>query len=109
MARRETNPPGIDPADHPPCISASGVDILGASTPRDSCHDFCPTAQTRAVRRLRFLDHFLFQSMSTVVPIYSMFIIGGSLLGVIFLSEPMHARKMIGITFAVISIFLIAR
>ncbi len=50
-----------------------------------------------------------FQSTSTVVPIYGMFIIGGSLLGVIFLSEPMHARKMLGITFAVISIFLIAR
>ncbi|MHB8622464.1 MAG: EamA family transporter [Sulfuricaulis sp.] len=45
---------------------------------------------------------------SIVVPIYGMFIVGGALLGVIFLHEPVTIRKFVGIILAVFSIFLIA-
>jgi transporter family protein len=45
---------------------------------------------------------------STVVPIYGMFIVGGALLAVLFLGEPLSARKLLGIALAVVSIFLIA-
>jgi transporter family protein len=39
-----------------------------------------------------------------VVPIYGMFIVGGSLLGVLFLGEPMTWQKIIGLTAAVIGV-----
>ena len=56
----------------------------------------------------------LFQALSlgpasTVVPIYGMFIVGGSVLGILFLKEPIHFYKLLGITLAVVSIFLIAK
>jgi transporter family protein len=46
---------------------------------------------------------------STVVPIYGMFIVGGAILGILFLHEPLTARKLAGIAFAAVSIFLLAR
>ena len=45
---------------------------------------------------------------NVVVPIYGMFIVGGSLLGVLFLGEPMAWHKVAGLAAAVIGIVLIA-
>ena len=44
-----------------------------------------------------------------VVPIYGMFVVGGALLGIVFLNEPVTYRKLLGILFAALSIYLIAR
>jgi multidrug transporter EmrE-like cation transporter len=45
---------------------------------------------------------------NVVVPIYGMFIVGGSLLGILFLGEPMAWHKIAGLAAAVIGIVLIA-
>lgn len=45
---------------------------------------------------------------NVVVPIYGMFIVGGSLLGVLFLDEPMAWNKIAGLIAAVIGVILIA-
>lgn len=45
---------------------------------------------------------------SVVVPIYGMFIVGGAVLGLIFLHEPFTLRKVLGILLAAISVYLIA-
>jgi transporter family protein len=55
----------------------------------------------------------LFQALSlgpanVVVPIYGMFIVGGSLLGVLFLGEPMAWQKIAGLVAAMIGVILIA-
>jgi transporter family protein len=46
---------------------------------------------------------------SIVVPIYGMFIVGGAVLGMIFLHEPLTTRKFIGVSLAIVSIVLIAK
>lgn len=46
---------------------------------------------------------------SEVVPIYGMFVVGGALLGIVFLSEPVTSRKLLGVAFAALSIYLIAK
>ena len=56
-------------------------------------------------------SYFLALSMgpaSVVVPLYGMFIIGGAVLGIIFLHEPLTLRKTFGILLAIASIYLIA-
>ena len=45
---------------------------------------------------------------SVVVPLYGMFIVGGAILGMIFLREPVTLRKLLGIALAVASVYLIA-
>jgi bacterial/archaeal transporter family protein len=45
---------------------------------------------------------------SVVVPIYGMFIVGGAILGLIFLHEPFTLRKALGVLLAAISVYLIA-
>ena len=45
---------------------------------------------------------------NVVVPIYGMFIIGGSLLGVLFLGEPMTWNKVVGLIAAVAGVVLIS-
>jgi len=45
---------------------------------------------------------------SVVVPIYGMFIVGGAVLGILVLGEPLTVRKSLGIVLAVVSIYLIA-
>src|SRR6266496_2260052 len=45
---------------------------------------------------------------SVVVPIYGMFIVGGAVLGLVFLHEPLTFRKALGILLAAVSIYLIA-
>lgn len=46
--------------------------------------------------------------VSTVVPIYGLFIVGGAALGIAVLGEPLTLRKGLGIGLAVCSIYLIA-
>lgn len=46
---------------------------------------------------------------SVVVPVYGMFIVGGAVLGILFLHEPLTARKLLGVALAVVSVFLIAK
>ena len=43
-----------------------------------------------------------------VVPIYGMFIVGGSLLGVLFLGEPMTWNKIVGLAAAVFGVMLVS-
>ena len=45
---------------------------------------------------------------NVVVPIYGMFIIGGSLLGVLFLGEAMTWNKIVGLAAAVLGVVLIS-
>jgi transporter family protein len=45
---------------------------------------------------------------SVVVPVYGMFIVGGAILGLIFLHEPFTLRKALGILLAAVSVYLIA-
>jgi len=45
---------------------------------------------------------------SVVVPIYGTFIVGGAVLGLVFLHEPFTFRKALGILLAAVSIYLIA-
>jgi transporter family protein len=45
---------------------------------------------------------------SVVVPIYGMFIVGGSILGIVFLNEPVTVQKLFGIGLAAVSVILIA-
>jgi transporter family protein len=45
---------------------------------------------------------------SIVVPIYGRFIVGGAVLGLVFLHEPLTLRKALGILLAAVSIYLIA-
>lgn len=46
---------------------------------------------------------------SVVVPIYGMFVVGGSVLGFVFLGESLDIQKVVGILFAVVGIYLITR
>lgn len=46
---------------------------------------------------------------SVVVPIYGMFIVGGAVLGILFLHEPVTARRMLGLALAVAGVYLVAR
>jgi transporter family protein len=46
---------------------------------------------------------------SVVVPIYGMFIVGGAVLGILFLHEPLTIRKAAGIALAAASILLLAK
>ncbi len=44
--------------------------------------------------------------VSTVVPIFGMFLVGSSLLGVVFLNDPLTARKAVGIVLAAVGMYL---
>ncbi len=46
--------------------------------------------------------------VSSVVPIYGLFIVGGAALGIVVLDEPLTLRKGLGIGFAMLSVVLIA-
>ena len=45
---------------------------------------------------------------SVVVPVYGMFIIGGAVLGVVFLGEPVTAKKVAGLALCVAGVYLVA-
>ncbi|WP_135824721.1 EamA family transporter [Halorussus ruber] len=44
--------------------------------------------------------------VSTVVPIFGMFLVGSSLLGVVFLNDPLTAKKALGIVLAAVGVYL---
>jgi transporter family protein len=46
---------------------------------------------------------------SVVVPIYGMFIVGGAVLGMLVLHEPITARRLLGLALAVGGVYLVAR
>lgn len=46
--------------------------------------------------------------VSTVVPIFGMFLVGGALLGIVVLGEGVTAKKALGIAFGAVAIVLIA-
>ncbi|MCL7416609.1 MAG: EamA family transporter [Halalkalicoccus sp.] len=45
--------------------------------------------------------------VSVVVPLFGMFVVTSSLLGIAVLEEPLTARKLLGIAFAALAIYLI--
>ena len=45
---------------------------------------------------------------SVVVPLYGMFIIGGAVLGMVFLNEPLSLKKVVGLTAAVAAAYLVS-
>ncbi|MGU3540766.1 EamA family transporter [Methylobacterium sp. A54F] len=45
---------------------------------------------------------------SIVVPVYGMFIVGGAVLGVLVLGEPMTARRALGMLLAIAGVLLVA-
>lgn len=45
---------------------------------------------------------------SIVVPVYGMFIVGGAVLGVLVLGEPMTAKRTLGMLLAIAGVFLVA-
>jgi transporter family protein len=45
---------------------------------------------------------------SVVVPIYGMFILGGTILGIVFLGEPVTTQKVAGLLLAVAGVYLVA-
>ncbi|MFB6120194.1 MAG: EamA family transporter [Halobacteriaceae archaeon] len=46
--------------------------------------------------------------VSIVVPVFGLFIVTSSLLGVAFLDEPLTLRKVVGVVFAVLAVVLVA-
>ena len=46
--------------------------------------------------------------VSVVVPIFGMFLVGGALLGIVFLGEGLTAKKALGIAFGAVAVVLIA-
>lgn len=46
---------------------------------------------------------------SVVVPIYGMFILGGTILGIVFLKEPLTVQKSLGLMLAIAGVYLVAR
>ena len=46
---------------------------------------------------------------SVVVPIYGMFILGGALLGILVLHEPLTIRRALGLALAVAGVYFVAR
>ena len=46
--------------------------------------------------------------VSIVVPIFGMFLVGGATLGIVFLGEPLTAKKALGIAFGAMAVVLIA-
>ena len=46
--------------------------------------------------------------ISVVTPIYGMFLVGSSVIGIVALGEPLSARKAVGIALAVVAVYLTA-
>ena len=44
--------------------------------------------------------------VSVVVPIFGMFLVGSALLGVVFLGDPLNAKKALGILLAAVGVYL---
>jgi bacterial/archaeal transporter family protein len=97
--------------------SAVSITLLRGDLQRVSAKDFLsPSAgfayATGIALAIAVMSLFRALSLgpaSVVVPIYGMFIIGGAMLGILFLHEPLTARKAAGIGLAIVSIFLMAK
>lgn len=46
--------------------------------------------------------------VSVVAPVFAMFFVASSAVGVVFLDEPVTARKLLGVAFAVVAVVLVA-
>jgi len=98
------------------CSSAISITVLRGDTRALVARDFVSPSALWAYATgvaLAVAVASLFRALSLgpasiVVPIYGMFIVGGSLLGMVFLNEPPNLRKMLGIALATVSIYLIA-
>ncbi len=83
--------------------------LLLHSLPRPSGAWALATGLTLAVAVTSLFRALELGPASVVVPIYGMFIVGGFLLAVVFLDEPITAPKGLGIGAALASIVLITR
>lgn len=63
---------------------------------------------TAAVGVLAYIHALSNGPVSIVVPVFGMFIVTSSAVGVLFLSEPLTARKVLGVGFAAVALYLIA-
>ena len=98
------------------CTSALSITVLRGDTRALIARDFASASALWAYATgiaLTVAVVSLFRALSLgpasgVVPIYGMFIVGGAILGMVFLHEPPNLRKLIGIALAAISIVLIA-
>ena len=75
--------------------SGDGAFLLGASV-------------ALAIAVISYFHALSIGPASIVVPIFGMFVVGGAVLGLIFLHEPLTVPKAIGILLAIASIYLIA-
>jgi bacterial/archaeal transporter family protein len=98
------------------CASAVSITALRGDTRAMGTRDFASSSAlwayaTGLALTVAVLSLFRALSLgpaSVVVPIYGMFIVGGAILGMVFLDEPPDLRKILGIALAAVSIFLIA-
>jgi transporter family protein len=98
------------------CLSAISITVLRGDTRALVARDLVSPSALWAYATgvaLAVAVASLFRALSLgpasiVVPIYGMFIVGGSILGMVFLNEPPNLRKMLGIALATVSIYLIA-
>jgi bacterial/archaeal transporter family protein len=98
------------------CTSALSITALRGDTRALRTRDFASSSALWAYATglaLTAAVLSLFRALSlgpasVVVPIYGMFIVGGAILGMVFLNEPPDFRKVLGIALAAVSIFLIA-
>ena len=68
----------------------------------------CATGVVLAIAVISLFRALALGPASVVVPIYGMFIVGGAVLGIIFLKEPLTWQKVAGIGVAVVGVYLIA-
>jgi transporter family protein len=68
----------------------------------------CLTGVVLAIAVISLFRALTLGPASVVVPIYGMFIVGGAILGIIFLKEPLTWQKVAGIAVAVVGVYLIA-
>jgi transporter family protein len=93
-------------------ITALKGDFKGLSGGRIKSAATAWSIATGAVLALAVISLFKALSMgpaSVVVPIYGMFIVGGAVLGMVFLKEPVSPVKILGILLAVAGVYLITK
>ena len=98
------------------CTSAWTIAIVGGSLDGKSVTDIlrpgglwaCATGVALTIAVISLFKGLETGPANVVVPIYGMFILGGSLLGVLFLNEAMTLRKIVGLALCVGGVFLVA-
>ncbi|MGH7975627.1 MAG: EamA family transporter [Limisphaerales bacterium] len=76
---------------------------------RKLCERFAAGTTARTVAVMPLFRVLSLGPASIAVPIYGMFIVGGAILGILVLHEPLTLRKAAGIGLAVVSISLLAK